>query len=340
MALIAALLLLKTIFVIYSVAMLSVLVHEAGHLIGGLLAGLRFNYIQVGPLKVERSGKISWRLTWHALAGGATSALPVSRSALRWRLSLFVVAGPAANLASAFLVFNALPRDNSMVAAVGLIFVAISTLFGFVNLLPIQSEGTMLDGLKIWILLFARKRRERLIFLLTFFADVKRGDRTNFLKDSSLERASLINDGSDQQVVTSWLAYAKATAAKQYEIAALHLENCLVASSATTQDFREVLIIEAAQFQALRRKRPDLGREWLVLGRSGKVPRRFHAEALILCAENQGEQALAKAEEGLARIEAAPEGTMRDSEEQALRNLRDALQKHIDGKSDPDQTLP
>ena len=120
----------------------------------------------------------------------------------------------------------------------------------------------------------------------------------------------------------------------------LHLENCLITSPATTPDFREEIIIEAAQFQAVRRERPDLAREWLALERSGKPRlRRFQAEALILYRENQCERALAKAEEGLATIESVPEGTKPDVEEEALRNLRDVLQKHRTGEPDRDVML-
>ena len=339
-ALIFAVLLVKTFFVLFTSYVLVVLVHELGHLVAGSLVGLRFNYIRIGPLRVERSGKMSWQWTWRALLSGATSSLPVARTALRWRLCIFVAGGPAANLVCAFYGFKIMPKDNSMGAAVGMALVGISTLIGFTNLLPIQRDGQMRDGLQIWILLFGKKRRERLIFILTFLADLKRGDSTSFLTSAALEQASSVMDGSGQQVAVSWLAYAKATSAKEYETAALHLENCLITSPATTPDFREEIIIEAAQFQAVRRKRPDLAREWLALERSGKIRlRRFQAEALVLYRENQCEQALAKAEEGLATIESVPEGTKRNVEEEALRNLRDVLQKHRTGEPDRDVML-
>src|SRR5713226_2489448 len=59
LALIAAVLLIKTFFVLAAVWMFLVLIHEVGHLVGGLLVGFRLNYIRVGPLRIERSGKIS-----------------------------------------------------------------------------------------------------------------------------------------------------------------------------------------------------------------------------------------------------------------------------------------
>jgi hypothetical protein len=332
--------LIKTFFVIVALWVLSVLVHELGHLVGGLLIGFRFNYIRIGPLRIERSGKFNWRWSWRFLGGGATSALPVSRSALRWRLFLFVAAGPAASLACALYVFKIMPRNNSMGAAVGLGFVVISTLMGFTNLLPLQRKGTMLDGLKLWILLFSKRRRERLIFLLTFVADAKKGDLKSFMEDGALEQSSLIKDASSEEVVANWLAYAKATAQKDYGLAAACLERCLVASSTTTQDLREVLIIEAAKYQALRRGRPDLAREWLALEDSRRArPGRFVAEALILYRENQFDGALAKVEEALASIETEAQGTVRSTQEQSLRNLREALQKAGPRKADLDQFL-
>jgi len=48
----------------------------------------------------------------------------------------------------------------------------------------------MLDGLKIWILLFTRKKRDRLLLLLTFAADAGRGNRQAFMADGSVEPSS------------------------------------------------------------------------------------------------------------------------------------------------------
>ena len=102
LTLIAACLLIKTFFVIAAVWMLLVLIHEVGHLVGGVLVGFRLNYIRIGPLTIERSGKITQHWTRHDLISGATHAVPVSRSALRWRFCLYFAAGPVANLITAF----------------------------------------------------------------------------------------------------------------------------------------------------------------------------------------------------------------------------------------------
>jgi len=335
LALIAAVLLIKTFFVLAAVWMFLVLIHELGHLFGALLVGFRFNYIRVGPLRIERSGKISLQWTRHNLASGMTGAGAVSRRALKWRFCLYLFAGPIANLIVAFCAFKIMPRSNSLAAAVGLAVFLGSTFMGLVNLFPARAGAQMLDGLKIWILLFTRKRRDRLLLLLTFAADARRGDVKSFLADNSVEPSSLITDGSDQQVAANWLGFYKATAAKDYELAGRCLENCLVAASSVSADPREELTIEAAQYQALRRQRPDLARQWLAQEDSGKPsPRRVLVQALIAYREDQFELAQTRIEDGLAQIANLPEGSRRASLETTLKNLKAALQKHQAGEHD------
>jgi hypothetical protein len=340
LALIAAVLLIKTFFVLAAVWTFLVLIHELGHLVGALLVGFRFNSIRVGPLRIERSGKISLQWTRHNLASGMTSAGAVSRRALKWRFCLFIFAGPAANLVAAFCAFKIMPRNNSLAAAVGLAVFLGSTFMGLVNLLPARAGAQMLDGLKIWILLFTRKRRDRLFLVLTFAADARSGDVKRFLADSSVEPSSLIKDGSDQQVVANWLAFYKATVAKNYELAGKCLENCLVAASSVTADPREELTIEAAQYQVVHRKRPDLARQWLAQENSGKPnPRRFLVQALISYRENQYELARTEIEDGLAEIAKLPEQSRRTSLETALKNLKAALQRHQAGEHDDEDPV-
>jgi hypothetical protein len=323
---------MKTFFVLAAVWMLLVLIHEVGHLIGGLLAGFRLNQIRIGPFTIERSGKITQHWTWHNLASGATHAVPLSRSALRWRFCFYFVAGPAANLITAFCAFKIMPRNNSLAAALGLAVFLGSTFMGFANLLPARAKTQMLDGLKIWILLFTKKRRDRMLLLLTFAVDARRCDFKAFMADSTVEPSSLIIDGSGEQVATNWLAFYKATAAKDHELAGRCLENCLVAASSVTVEPREELTIEAALYQALRRKRPDLARQWLAQEYSGKPsPRRLLVEALISYRENQYESAQNKIEEGFAEVANLQEGSQRTSIETALKNMKEALQKHQAG---------
>ena len=324
LSLLSALLLVKLFFVLYTVLLLCILVHELGHLLAGTLVGFRLIYIRVGPLRIEHTGRLSWHWTWRALTSGATASYPVSQWGVRWRLFADVAGGPAANLASAFLVHMLLPDGSSVLIGAGFLFVGLSTLIGVMNLLSFRSGEPVPDGLQLWILLFSRKRRERLIFLLSFLSDFKRGDSRSFVDHKFLNQSTSVRDGSSQQTIADWLSYTKALEAKSFDDAALHLENCLTASSAAKKELREDLIVEAARFQALRRNRPDLARQWLDLGCSGPKPRRFFPEAIVLYRENRKEEALAKIEEGLAVYREMPSGPTRP-DEQALEKLKNSL---------------
>jgi len=337
-AIFSALMLVKVFLVLVIVLLACILVHELGHVLGDLLVGFRFNYIRVGPLRVDRGGRVSWLWTWRGLTSGATSSYPVSRSGLRWKRFTSVAAGPAANFGAAYFASKILPENNSILAGACFFFVGLSSLFGLINMLPFGTAEPVSDGLQLWILLFSKKRRDRLLLILGFVADAKRGDLQTLDKYELLEQSSSIKDGSIQELVTNWLAYVKTAAAKDFDSAGLYLENCLAASSSATQELRSDLIVEAARFQALRRCRTDLAREWLNLEISGKVrPRRFFPEAVVLYREGCFRDSLAKTEEGLSLL-----GTRRDrgalNEVKALEGLRNKLRQH-GSSNDRDEIL-
>ena len=212
-----------------------------------------------------------------------------------------------------------------MLIAAGFFFIGLSTLIGVTNLLSFRSGEPVPDGLQLWILLFSRKRRERLIFILSFLSDMKRGDLKSFVDHKFLGQSTSVRDGSNQQIVANWLAYGKALWEKNFDDAALYLENCLTASSAATRELRECLILEAARFQVLGRNRPDLARQWLDLDCSGKPKaKRFLPEAIVLHRDNRQQEALAKIEEGLAFFREMSDSKMR-SDEKALEKLKNNL---------------
>jgi hypothetical protein len=51
--------------------------------------------------------------------------------------------------------------------------------------------------------------------------------RKSFVDHKFLNQSTSVHDGSGQQIVANWLAYAKALEAKNFDDAALYLENCL-----------------------------------------------------------------------------------------------------------------
>jgi hypothetical protein len=94
---------------------LAIAAHEAGHVLGGLLVGFRFQFCVVGPLRIARDGgRLRIGLAPEArLTGGLASTTPVGSRHLLLRRAVVVAAGPATSLllaAGAAAVYAGLDR--------------------------------------------------------------------------------------------------------------------------------------------------------------------------------------------------------------------------------------
>jgi hypothetical protein len=218
-----------------------------------------------------------------------------------------------------------MPHDDSMFAATSQLFIGASIFFGFSNLLPIQHRGAMLDGMRLWVLLFSSEKRQRMISIVVLAADFKQGKLLDSLDSYPIEKWSSVNDGTAQYVIANWVAYHKAA---DNESAGRHLEICLASSSAVDVKFRSCLMLEAARFQIIRRKRSDIAREWLSLINSNKPDfDRLWTEVLIFQHEDQFETAIGKVAEARACLAQLPQGAVRERRWQALDDLEQTLRQ-------------
>jgi hypothetical protein len=137
-------------------------VHELGHILGGLLAGFRFYFYAVGPLRIDRVGeqiKVSFNRTL-SLWGGIAASLPDSNriadtATLRNQMLMAVAGGPIASLIGilAAIPGNWLWTSNQHLAASLLIFAVGSFCIAFATMLPIGNAGFVNDGARILHLL-------------------------------------------------------------------------------------------------------------------------------------------------------------------------------------------
>jgi len=289
--------------VLFLLVLLHLLIHELGHVIGGLLMGDQFNRIRVGPIEIDSSWKVSWHWGWGIIFSGGVTTLPRARIGIRWKVFFSTLAGPFANFAAVFLMILLMVHRQSLMGGVGQFFVVVGAIMGIVNLAPQQHNGQMTDGMTLWVLLFDKAKRERLTSVLIWLADVKQGKKVS-LKEYSIEKWSSINDGNALQVFTNWAAYAQA---QDSESAGRYLENCLAQCSSTTPDFRNALILEAANCQVAWRKRADMAQAWL----ADYKPQdhgvgHLWVEALIFQCLLQFDQALSKVDAALTSIDERP----------------------------------
>lgn len=130
-----------------------IVVHEAGHVVGGLAAGFRFVLLIAGPLKVTagtRGPRIGLNRSL-ALAGGLAACVPLDGRALRGGLMRMVAGGPAASLLLSVVcgvgwsVFRETPPWNFLL----LVTAAVSLAIGVGTLIPLRVSGFHSDGAQL-----------------------------------------------------------------------------------------------------------------------------------------------------------------------------------------------
>jgi len=125
-------------------------VHEIGHAVAGLLVGVSFRSLTIGPLAFVRGGR-GYRLRpnshWLRFSGCVERDFTSGRPD-NLRLIASALGGPGANLLLAAAVFATAPRGGLAED-----FALWSLLFGLFNLLPIRHGGQTSDGglvLALW----------------------------------------------------------------------------------------------------------------------------------------------------------------------------------------------
>lgn len=312
-------------FAIFLVMFAAIVIHESGHLLVGLCVGFRFNGMHIGPMQIDRPFRISrYRGAGSAhWLSGAVNLLPKKTDRLSLRALLMVFAGPAANLLSAYVVFL-LPYSRGFASN---FFIFFSALTGVVSLIPSRGLVTHSDGGRILMLLQSRERGERWLAMLKLVAKVAEGVPFESLSPDFLAKAIAIRDNSPDTVTAHLLAYAAAWWQRKDAETAQLLETCLEYSGYVAPLVREMLISNAAVFQARRRKRADLAEQWLaLLPKTTLTPGLYaSAEAGILEAKGDIKGALKKLYEVEALTLTKPNEIQRKVALESLRRWRSEL---------------
>jgi hypothetical protein len=132
----------------------AILLHEIGHVVGGLSVGFRFMLLVVGPLRVERepSGKLKVGLNKELASGGGLAALyPEDPHDLVRRFAWVVAAGPIASAVTCALwvaIVAILPDASiarSFIATLG----GLSFAVALATLTPMQAGVYLTDGARL-----------------------------------------------------------------------------------------------------------------------------------------------------------------------------------------------
>ena len=294
----------------------AVAIHETAHALVGVAAGFRFNSLRIGRLQFDRPFRISLYKGRRTGSGGWASLFPLKQDKLVWRAIAMLLAGPLSNLLS-IAVLLALPYAKGGFSA---LFIYISALLGIMNLIPFRSRSVYTDGGRILMLLQNRARGERWLAMLKLIEEMRTGPPEKMTPEF-IAKAIAIEDNSPDTVTAHAIAYAAAFWQHKDDEAARMLETCLRHSNLAAPSQRQGLAVDAAVFQARRRKRADLAQQWLA-----DLPARIEypwlrprAEAAILEAQGNVAGARKKLDEVEKLIGASPNQAIR---EMSLPNVR------------------
>ncbi|HEX8271625.1 MAG TPA: hypothetical protein VF615_03170 [Longimicrobiaceae bacterium] len=285
-------------------------VHEAGHLLGGRLAGFRAMLFVVGPFRVERTGTgIRAALNRNlAIAGGLAVSVPQDTRDLRRRTLLMVAGGPGASLLTGALALGlrgplglaALPAGagygHQLAAIVATVFGVMSLGIGAATLIPGRTGGFYTDGARILRLLRGGPDTEREVAILALMALSMGGTRARDWDPALVRQGLATADATPFDVVGRQFAYAHALDRGDVEEARRHLEAALALEELLPAVGRSGLLLQAAYFAAVHDGDPVRARALFARAGAGlMVPpyTRRMTEAAVLLAE--GDRAAAAA---------------------------------------------
>lgn len=281
------------LFLVSHIAAVSV--HELGHLLGGLSAQMKVNYIRIGPLKIIPPLHLSW-VRWQGF-NGRVSMAPSEKDPSPWRQFLFSGGGVLANFTGAGVVLAVQLSTGTLSAALSM-FVLISLTSGVLNFIP---------G---WL-----------------------GDSGSAISDGDLMRMALFHRNQSigthlwERLAANSEAYRTALKDKRDDDAAIALEKVLALLDYS--DNREEWFFQAVSFQAIRRKRFDLAKQWLDdIPQETEVPGlHLQGEAALLVGHNQLREALEKIDQCEALVSRLPENYTKERKLQSLQKWKRELRQ-------------
>lgn len=145
---------LLSLLYIFAAVWLSIIIHEAGHLVAGLLTGYRFVSFRIGSLMlVKRHNDYIWKRFSIMGTGGQCLMAPQSDQLIDQPYFLYHLGGVLANLTSSLLAYvTQLNLSPSSVKLFMIIFAVIGLLLGLTNAIPLNVDLVTNDGMNLILL--------------------------------------------------------------------------------------------------------------------------------------------------------------------------------------------
>lgn len=138
---------------------LAIILHELGHVLGGLIMGNDFVFVTAGPLKLStEEGSLKLSLNKHInLSGGLAMTLPKKVEGFRLRRFVVIFAGPFFSFLSALICFClyvfSWPSLSANIQVFILLFGLLSLMIFMITIIPQNMNGMMTDGYQLLMIL-------------------------------------------------------------------------------------------------------------------------------------------------------------------------------------------
>lgn len=291
------------------------LVHEAGHVIAGLLVGFRCHVVSVPPLRIYRSAT-GWRIgIARNLRVAYAMCFPADGRNLRKRLLLYIAAGPVISLLSGVAAFLCAAHSRGLVPewfrSALLAYSGLAMFMGIRNFLPVASRLLVSDGIRMRILWRDCPAAERSCSLFLLFGATMRGVRPKDLDPELMRIASSIPDESLEDLSAASHCYNCAVDSGRIEEAAAILTGIVERRRQLPDERRPIWLCEAAWFEAAFRKDAAAARKWMEHPENrpsrASAGARLKAQAASAALEGRFEDAEKLAQQALRELDRNPD---------------------------------
>ncbi len=284
---------------ILGIGFLAILLHELGHVLAGVAAGMRFISLSAGPFRFARTHAgftFSARNRLNAW-GGLAILIPPDGERLRWRLGWTFAGGPFASLLCAAAGVAVAPVGGGPLLTIWTVMHAGICL---VTLIPMTSGGFVSDGGQLLALARRDTGGELRAVLGPLVGMSLQGTRPRDLDRVLLSRARSLDGPPILRGAAA--AFAAAAAVDRGEPADEHFAAMADVVDALPVGQRQGFVIPIAWYHAEVRGDVELAERWETAGAGGLVDADLRAltRATILWRRGELEAARAEAERGRA----------------------------------------
>lgn len=240
-------------------------IHEAGHLVFGLLSGYRFSSFRIFSFAwVKENGKIKFRRFKVAGTGGQCLMIPPDLVDGKIPVKLYNFGGVIFNiLASLLAVVIFIVSDHVLVCAICLIFALLGLTYACMNGIPMRMSTVNNDGYNAFSVGKDPEAIRALWIQLKASEQTAQGVR---LKDMPDEWFVLPSDESMKNSIIATIAVfasSRLIDEKKFEEADALIHHLLEIDNGIVELHRKLMICDLLYLELIGQNRPEIIEEWL-----------------------------------------------------------------------------